>query len=77
MKKQQDKQHCPKCHAKLPEAFLLSAAGTIYARRRTVRKGNPKILRPCPFCLRQFGMMELREHKPRCPKKTATKKAVA
>jgi len=33
--------------------------------------GPPKVLRPCPFCRKKFGTRELREHKPRCPKKPA------
>jgi len=28
--------------------------------------GQPKVMRPCPYCKEKFGARDLRAHKPRC-----------
>ena len=30
---------------------------------------TPKVLRPCPYCKKNFGARELRKHIPVCPKR--------
>jgi hypothetical protein len=59
---------CPHCRWPIPTKFLQSAVGKINNRLRTPT-GPPKVLRPCPFCKKKFGSNDLRDHKPRCPKK--------
>ena len=68
---ERDLEHCPKCHKRLPTDFLLAAAGAARARLRPPenRRGKAKILKPCPFCKKKFGVAEMRTHKPVCPKK--------
>jgi hypothetical protein len=41
------------------------------ARRMRARQDlpNPKVLRPCPYCKKQFGARDLRKHLPACPKR--------
>jgi hypothetical protein len=50
---------------------LSSIPATVIERWFSVYNGSkasrPKILRPCPFCGKEMGAKELREHKPRCP----------
>ena len=56
----------------IPDNVLMSE----YKRRASLRRevfagGRPVVLRPCPFCRKEFGAAELRKHKPECPKKKA------
>lgn len=44
------------------------AAAMLQSLRRNKRGGRPKILRPCPLCMKQFGCAELRKHLPLCRK---------
>jgi hypothetical protein len=36
--------------------------------------GRPKLLTPCPFCRREFGVVQLREHLVECRKAQAKKR---
>ena len=47
------------------------AARLLQARRKRRAGGRPKVLTPCPWCAKGFGVAELRGHLPRCPKKRA------
>lgn len=51
-----------------PKRFLVSFAGAIASRLRKTRSGAKKVPHTCPYCSKQFGARELREHRPVCPK---------
>lgn len=57
--------------ATIPDHVILSERGRRNrAARRTPSGGNkPKKLSPCRWCGEQFGVMEMRAHVPRCPKR--------
>ena len=58
---------CPACHKPLSRDFLHSAVGRLNNSLRRTRASRPKVLRPCPYCLkRRWGASELRGHKPQC-----------
>ena len=66
---------CPHCRRPLSTKFLRSAVGQMYNRLRTPT-GPPKVLRPCRFCSKKFGAREMREHLPRCPKKSRVSRSI-
>lgn len=39
------------------------------AARLVPAGGRPKVLTPCPYCKKQFGVRDLTAHKPHCPKR--------
>lgn len=56
---------------------ISEAARALSLRRKTFAGGRPAKLSPCPHCKVPFGAVALREHKPRCPKKPARRRANA
>lgn len=52
----------------IPDKEFNSERGRRLAEKRPA-PAVPKKLRPCPLCAKPFGARELREHKPRCPKR--------
>lgn len=60
---------CPNCHTKIPVKAAKSFCGKLSVWQRKHDKGPEKVMRPCPFCEKDFGARELRKHKPRCPRK--------
>lgn len=60
---------CPHCGKPILASSITSAAGRrAVALRKTHGAGNgrPKKLTPCPKCGVEFGVAELRAHKPKC-----------
>jgi len=42
---------------------------SVVAKKQPKHPGRKKILIQCPFCYQDFGVVELRNHLPRCPKR--------
>ena len=56
--------------AHLTDAQIYSEAAK--RRARNPGTGRPRVLKPCPKCGGQFGVMDLRKHIPRCSIDTPT-----
>jgi sarcosine oxidase delta subunit len=59
--------NCPHCEKRISDKLVLHAAARIMRSRGGY--SAPKKLSPCPFCGEHFGVVDMRTHKPRCPKK--------
>jgi hypothetical protein len=53
---------------------LRALAGHLLSVTRTADmvRGKEKVLRPCKWCKKKFGAVEMREHRPKCPKRPKT-----
>lgn len=51
---------CPHCHHAINPQLVKSAAAKL------IRLPKPKILTPCKWCGLEFGVYDLRQHKPGC-----------
>ena len=62
---------CPNCQepVKIDSQEISRLAGKIGRKARKTAGAKPKQMRPCPFCRLPFSAVDLRLHKPRCPKK--------
>lgn len=65
---------CPKCKtplSQMPRAFRRKLGASLLSATRptTSRAGPPKVLKACKFCGEKLGVVEMRAHLPRCPKK--------
>ena len=60
---------CPHCGKSISASMVATvAAQRASAMRKThgAGTGRPRKLVPCPKCSKDFGVAELRKHKPRC-----------
>jgi hypothetical protein len=57
-------ENCPHCKHELSDDWIKAAHSRVAGRRG----GRPQVSRPCPYCKKEFGARDLREHMPRCDK---------
>ena len=56
-------------HIPLNLAVLVGASAVSRTRPPELRKGAPKIMRPCQWCGHPYSARDMRKHVSQCPKK--------